>query len=153
RGRQFPLVSVASLGELEGECGACSDSRRTRRSPSAATRRSAPSLAPPPQAGEGENGETGGVSPALRSRPENGTTLFGAGHPVQIRLVELGSIEQRIELADLRAEVSLRLRRIELVHQPAKTDQAVRAGWRVDEAEGGIGGEEDPLLRHGRHVL
>src|SRR5260370_25742274 len=87
---------------------------------------------------------------ALRSAPSvcAGTTE----QPIELRILELRAVEQRVKKARVGAQADASFRRIEGLEQPAQADQPVDRRRGIDPAPSPAGRTVDLVLGHAPHL-
>src|SRR5260370_42577988 len=87
---------------------------------------------------------------ALRSAP---SVRAGAlEQPIELRILELRAVEQRVKKARVGAQVDASFRRIEGLEQPAQADQPVDRRRGIDPAPWQAGRQVDLVLGHRAHL-
>src|SRR5262245_3269881 len=76
-----------------------------------------------------------------------------AEESIELGIVELNAVEQRVEGARVGGKVDARLGRIEGGEQPAHADQAIERRRRIDPAPRQAGREPDLVLGDGTHLV
>src|SRR5580700_10134927 len=88
---------------------------------------------------------------ALRCAPS--ACASATEQPIELRILELRAVEQRVEKARVGAQVDAGFRRIEGFKQPAQADQPVDRRRGIDPTPWQAGCQVDLVLGHRAHLI